>query len=289
MPELPEVEAARRGIAEQLLDDEVVAVDLRLPKLIVAPDGLDLHQIVGSTFSEVRRHGKYLTVLAGDLALVVHLKLSGQLVGRGPAIPGFDAGHPVPAYGADLPHKSTHLIVEFASGSRLYLTDIRHFARVQLMPVGALDPYAAGLRLGPDAISDAFERGWFQHAIARRGQARLKPLLLDQTFVAGLGNIYVDEALHRARLHPERLARTLTPDDVDRLYDAIGEILAIAIPIGGAHILNGKAGPEHGGFPYVHGREGVACVECGATIVKERVNGRGTYRCPACQPSPADQ
>lgn len=287
MPELPEVEAARRGIATQLLDDPVAAVDLRLPKLIVAPDGLGIDQIVGQTFSDVRRHGKYLTLVSGDLALVVHLKLSGQLVGRGPAIPGFDAGHPVPAYGAELPHKSTHLIVDFASRSRLYLTDIRHFARVQLMPLDALEPYFAGLRLGPDAISDAFDRRWFHEAIARRAQARLKPLLLDQTFVAGLGNIYVDEALHRARLHPERLAKSLTPDEVDRLYDAIGQIMAIAVPIGGAHILNGKAGPEQGEFPFVHGRAGLTCVNCGATIVKERVNTRGTYRCPVCQPVPS--
>ncbi|HMM42412.1 MAG TPA: DNA-formamidopyrimidine glycosylase family protein, partial [Thermomicrobiales bacterium] len=268
MPELPEVEAARRGIAEQFLDDEVVAVDLRLPKLIVAPDGLGIEQVVGTAFSAVRRHGKYLTMLAGDLALVIHLKLSGQLVGRGLTIPGFDAGHPVPAYGAELPHKSTHLIIDFASGSRLYLTDIRHFARVQVMPADSLDAYFAGLRLGPDAISDAFERDWFHEAIARRSQARLKPLLLDQTFIAGLGNIYVDEALHRAMLHPERLARTLTPGEIDRLYDAINEIMAIAVPIGGAHILNGKAGPDQGEFPFVHGREGLACVNCGATIVK---------------------
>ena len=289
MPELPEVEAARRGIAEQFLDDEVVAVDLRLPKLIVAPDGLGIEQVVGTAFSAVRRHGKYLTMLAGDLALVIHLKLSGQLVGRGLTIPGFDAGHPVPAYGAELPHKSTHLIIDFASGSRLYLTDIRHFARVQVMPADSLDAYFAGLRLGPDAISDAFERDWFHEAIARRSQARLKPLLLDQTFIAGLGNIYVDEALHRAMLHPERLARTLTPGEIDRLYDAINEIMAIAVPIGGAHILNGKAGPDQGEFPFVHGREGLACVNCGATIVKERVNGRGTYRCPVCQPVPIDE
>lgn len=288
MPELPEVEVARRGIANQLLADEIVAIDLRLPKLIVAPDGLSIEHVVGRELSEVRRHGKYLTLVTDELALVVHLKLSGQLVGRGPTIPGFDAGHPVPAYGAELPHKSTHLIFHFASASRLYLTDIRHFARVQVLPIDALDPYFADLRLGPDAISPAFERDWFHQAIARRSQARLKPLLLDQKFVAGLGNIYVDEALHRATLHPERLAGTLSADEIDRLFDAIGDIMAIAVPIGGAHILNGKAAPEQGEFPFVHGREGIACVNCGSIIVKERVGGRGTYRCPICQPAPAD-
>lgn len=286
MPELPEVEVARRGIAEQLLDDVIVAVDLRLPKLVIAPMGLNLDHVIGQSISAVRRHGKYLTLLTGDVALVVHLKLSGQIVARGPAILGFDAGHPVPHYGAELPHKSTHLIIDFASGSRLYLTDIRHFARVQVMPVDALEDYFKGLRLGPDAVSDAFERDWFHRAIGRRTQARLKPLLLDQTFVAGLGNIYVDEALHRARLHPERQARTLLPGEIDRLFDAIGEIMAIAVPIGGAHIINGKAVPDRGEFPFVHGRAGVACICCGTAIVKERVATRGTYRCPSCQPRP---
>ena len=286
MPELPEVEAARRGIAEQLLHDEIVEVDLRLPKLLVASDGLGLEQLVGLSFSEIRRHGKYLTLLAGDLALVIHLKLSGQLVGRGPTIPGFDAGHPVPAYGAELPHKSTHLIIYFASGSRLYVTDIRHFARVRLMPVDDLDGYFNNLRLGPDVASSAFERQWFHGAIARRPQSRLKPLLLDQTFVSGLGNIYVDEVLYRARLHPERLARTLAPTEIDQLFDAVGEIMAIAIPISGANILNGKAIPERGDFPFVHGREGIPCLRCGTPIVKERVDARGTYRCPICQPVP---
>lgn len=288
MPELPEVEAARRGIAEQLLDDAIVAYDLRLPKLIVAPDGLGLDQIVGRRLTEVRRHGKYLTLFAGDMALVVHLKLSGQLVGRGGSIPGFAAGHPVPAFDVELPHKSTHLTLDFQSGARLYLTDIRHFARVQVMPVDALEPYVRSLRLGPDAISAPFTREWFRAALARRTQARLKPLLLDQTFVAGLGNIYVDEALHRARLHPERIAGSLSAYEADRLYDAIVDILAIAVPIGGASILNGKATPDIGEFPFVHGRAGAACVHCGAAIVKERVNGRGTYRCPSCQPIPAD-
>ncbi|MCO5178313.1 MAG: hypothetical protein M9890_15265 [Thermomicrobiales bacterium] len=286
MPELPEVDVARRGIAEQLLHDPIVGIDLRLPKLIVAADGPGLDQIAGRSFDRVDRHGKYLPIIVGDIAMVVHLKLSGQIVARGPSIPGFNAGHPVPAYGAELPHKSTHLILDFASGSQLYLTDIRHFARVQLMPADELEDYMTRLRLGPDAVSDAFTREWFRTAIARRSQARLKPLLLDQTFVAGLGNIYVDEALHRARLHPERLARDLAPEEIDRLYDAIGAILAIAMPIGGAHILNGKAVLERGEFPFAHGRKGVECLNCGTPIIKERVSGRGTYRCPVCQPEP---
>jgi formamidopyrimidine-DNA glycosylase len=288
MPELPEVEAARRGIAEQLLGRAVVRTDLRLPKLIVAPAGLHVTTLEGRVLDGVERHGKYLTLLFGDIAAVAHLKLSGQLVARGPTIPGFAAGHPVPAYDAPLPHKSTHLIATFDDDATLYLTDIRHFARVQILPADDLVSYRAGLRLGADTAGPEFTLDLFRERLGKRKQARLKPLLLDQTFVAGLGNIYVDEALHRARLHPERLAPTLREDEVARLFTAIGEILALAIPIGGARILNGKAATDVGEFPYVHGREGQPCTRCGTAIVKERVNLRGTYRCPQCQPAPVN-
>jgi formamidopyrimidine-DNA glycosylase len=285
MPELPEVEAARRGIAEQLVGQPLIRSELRLPKLIVAPSGLDLDTVTGSTLAGVSRHGKYLTLDFGDVAAIIHLKLSGQIVARGETIEGFAAGHPVPAYDAILPHKSTHLMLTFDHDSVLYLTDIRHFARVHLFPVEDVPAYHAGLRLGVDAISTGFTLEWFRDRIRTRTLARLKPLLLDQTFVAGLGNIYVDESLHRARLHPEQLARSLTDDEIERLYFAIGEIMQIAVPIGGARILNGKAATDHGDFPFVHGREGSPCHFCGMVIVKERVNTRGTYRCPRCQPA----
>jgi formamidopyrimidine-DNA glycosylase len=283
MPELPEVEAARRGLAEQFVGRTISGYQLMLPKLVVSPAGLSLDLLVGQQLAAVDRHGKYLTLRFPDVVGVIHLKLSGQLIGRGTGIPGFAAGHPVPAYDAPMPHKSTHLILSFEQVDRLYLTDIRHFARLFLMTPDDWPAYMAGLRLGPDAISPAFSRSWFQQAVRRRRGARLKPLLLDQTFVAGLGNIYVDESLHRAQLHPERLAASLTDSEVDRLFDAIVEILAIAVPVGGAKILNGKAALPHGNFPFAHGRAGQPCLTCGTILVKERVNNRGTYRCPNCQ------
>jgi formamidopyrimidine-DNA glycosylase len=283
MPELPEVEAARRGIAEQLLGQPIAGHELVLPKLIVAPAGLGIDALIGRAIERAERHGKYLTLRFGDVSAVIHLKLAGQIVARGEAIPGFAAGHPVPAYAAPLPHKCTHLTLTFDNGAKLYLTDIRHWARVHLMPADDLPDYFAPLRLGPDAIGPGFTREWFRERVPARKLARLKPLLLDQTFLAGLGNIYVDEALHRARLHPERLARTLTGAEIDRLYDAITDILAIAVPLGGASILNGKASGEHGEFPFIHGRQGQPCLACGAEIVKMRVDDRGTYLCVSCQ------
>jgi formamidopyrimidine-DNA glycosylase len=283
MPELPEVEAVRRGIDAQLAGKRVVAIDLRLPKLLIAPAGLGLDDVIGQPLLAIERRGKYLALSFPDMVAIVHLKLAGQVVARGPVIPGFAAGHPVPAFNAELPHKSTHLILTFEDESQLFLTDIRHFARIQLIPADDLERFWDDLKLGPDAVSSAFTLEWFAGALGRRRSARLKPLLLDQQFLAGLGNIYVDECLHRARLHPERAAAGLTAEEVERLFGAIVDVMAIAVPIGGAAILNGKALPEHGAFPFIHGREGQPCLCCGTTIVKTRVNGRGTYLCPACQ------
>lgn len=286
MPELPEVETARRGVADQFVGHALVGHELLLPKLIVAPDGLGVEALRGRRLQAVARHGKYLTLDFGDLAGVLHLKLSGQLAGRGGGLPGFSAGHPVPRHGAPLPHKSTHLILRFDHEAALYVTDMRHFARVSLMPAGDLAAYFRRLRLGPDAIAPEFTREWLAAALGRRTAARLKPLLLDQTFVAGLGNIYVDESLYRARLHPERLARTVTSAEASRLFDAIVEVLAIAIPVGGASIINGKATPAHGAMPFVHGRAGLPCLTCGTPLVKGRVDARATYVCPTCQAPP---
>lgn len=286
MPELPEVEAARRGISEQLVGKRIDTVELFLPKLVIAPEGWSIDMLAGRTLDAIDRHGKYLTLWFGDIATVMHLKLSGQFIARGEAIPGFAAGHPVPAFDAPMPHKSTHLILTFEDGSKLYLTDIRHFARVQMMPADEVEDFFRALKMGPDAIAPEFTHDWFRDAISRRKVARLKPLLLDQKFLAGIGNIYVDEALYRAKLHPERLASSLNEEEIERLYDAIVEIMEIAVPMSGAKILNGKAQPEHGEFPFIHGREGAPCLNCGTTIIKTRVNNRGTYICPTCQPSP---
>lgn len=287
MPELPEVEAVRRGIDRDFTGKRITSIDLRLPKLVEDPYGIGLDSLLGREIEGIERRGKYLALCFDDIVPMMHLKLAGQVIGRGPAIAGFSAGHPVPAFDAEMPHKSTHLILWFEDDSVLYLTDIRHFGRVQLMPRDLLEEHWAGLRLGPDLLSGTFTREWFHEAIGRRKQARLKPLLLDQSFIAGLGNIYVDESLFLARLHPEKLARTLTADEIDRLFDAIQQVMEVAVPIGGAQILNGKALPDSGDFPLIHGREGQACVNCGGTYVKTRVNNRGTYLCPNCQPAPA--
>ncbi len=286
MPELPEVEGARRGIAEQLVGRRVVDFELWLPKLIVSESGLSLEDLRGQTLTGVERYGKYLLLVFDDFSAVMHLKLSGQFVARGSGIPGFAAGHPVPAYDAPLPHKSTHLRLDFEGDAHLYLTDIRHFARVWLMPHEAVPEYLAGLKLGPDLLSPEFTRTFLGERLTKRKGTKIKPALLDQTVLAGIGNIYADESLWQARIHPERLSGSLSKGEIKRLYDGIVTTMEYAVPIGGAHILHTKAQPEVGEFPFVHGREGLPCPRCGTTIIKSRVNNRGTYLCPKCQRMP---
>ena len=286
MPELPEVEAARRGITNQLLHRPITAVDLRLPKFVIGLTALTHEDMVGREIDEVRRHGKYLSLFFGDLVGVLHLKLAGQVVARGVGIPGFAAGHPVPAYDAPLPHKSTHLILTFGNAAQLYLTDIRHFARLTLLPLALWDEFMYDIGLGPDLFDPGIGAETFAARIQMRPNSRLKPLLLDQSCVAGLGNIYVDEALHVSRLHPQQRVSTLTSGDVERLYAAIMLVLNTAVPTGGANIVGTKAMSEHGTFPWVHAREGLTCTQCGGVIIKTRVDQRGTYLCPICQVAP---
>lgn len=283
MPELPEVEAARRGIHEQLRDKPITAIELLRPGLIQSDSGLSIDLLQGLTIDDTFRHGKYMVWQTEPMAIVVHMKMTGQFVARGDGIPGFVAGHPVPPYDAELPHKSTHLILEFDGDARLYFTDIRHFARIWLLPHDELPEHMTNLRLGPDLMSPEFTLDDLRARLRRRSVGRIKPILLDQTTVAGLGNIYVDEVLWYAKIHPGRKAESLTDEEIDRIYEGIVRTMEIAIPEGGARIKHSKALTDLGEFPFVHAREGFPCQRCGAPIVKTKVNNRGTYLCVACQ------
>jgi formamidopyrimidine-DNA glycosylase len=286
MPELPEVESARRGIEQQLVGRTVIGYELSLPKLIVAEGSLSLDNLIGTRLTETQRVGKYLLLIFDSLSAVVHLKLSGQLIARGSGIPGFAAGHPVPAYDAPMPHKSTHLRLDFEGDAHLFLTDIRHFARVWLMPHEAVPGYLQSIKLGADLLSPEFTASYLAERLKRRSASKIKPALLDQSVIAGVGNIYADESLWQAKLHPEQLAGSLKPAEIKRLYQGIITSIELALPTGGARILNTKAQPDVGEFPFVHGREGLPCPRCGTTIIKTRVNNRGTYLCPKCQRLP---
>jgi formamidopyrimidine-DNA glycosylase len=286
MPELPEVETIRRIVERELVGRILTGIDLTLPKLLRDSPMPTLDLLLGRTLESVDRRAKVLvTNWSGDLSVLTHFKLAGQLAVRRPDGTMVVAGHPVPNPEGDYPHKATHLTLQFDDGTIVYYSDIRQFGWWRLMPTEDVPEALAAFQFGPEGIDgDGFDRDEFANRLARRRIA-IKPALLDQRVVAGLGNIYVDEALHRAHIHPATPANRLTGNQIEALHEAIGWALERGIEQGGAEIRHGKAYPRDG-FPAIHARESEPCMTCGTAIVKTTVGGRGTYFCPTCQPAP---
>jgi formamidopyrimidine-DNA glycosylase len=237
------------------------------------------HRIVA-----VRRRAKILVMDFDDgLSLVVHLKLAGQLAVHQPDERRHWAGHPVPDPEGPYPHKATHIEMGFEDGSTLYLSDIRQFGWLRLLPTSDVEALLASFKLGPDAVGDGGISLEDLAARLRRRSIPVKLALLDQSVLGGVGNIYVDEGLHRARLHPSTPANALGDDELARLHEAVRWSIERGIEQGGAKIIHGKAYPRDG-FPAVHGRKGEPCPDCGTPVVKTKVGTRGTYFCPICQP-----
>ncbi len=285
MPELPEVESLRRDLSSTLVGRSIVAVEARLPKLFLAPTGLVLSDLAGRRILALRRRAKFLIVdLSDELAMVIHLRLAGQLVHRtADGITLAEGGHPVPAYGAPLPHKSTHFSFRLDDGGSLFLTDIRQFGRVWLLPASEVEGLLALSKLGPEPLDPSFTLDVLRERIEKRGKTGLKALLLDQHFVGGVGNIYADEIAFASGMTPATRADEIRGERLERLHASIRDVLSYAVREGVAEILNGKAAP-HRDFPKVHGRAGSPCPTCATPIQKIRFVGRGTYTCPSCQP-----
>ncbi len=218
----------------------------------------------------VARRAKYLIVrLDRDEALVVHLRMTGQLTLQ-------DA--------ADEPDSHTHVVLRLDDGSQLFFRDTRKFGRLWLLDAEGLE--VLEMRLGPEPLDEALTAEEFR-TLLRRRKGRLKPLLLDQKLIAGLGNIYVDEALWLAKLHPLQTVPALDDGAIDRLHAAIRVVLKDAIQRRGTSFSDyrdarGEAG-ENQNFLQVYGRNGQPCPRCGTPIEKTLVAQRGTHLCPACQ------
>lgn len=275
----------RRIVERELTGLRLESADLRLPKLLRDSPMPSLDPLLGQRITGARRRAKVLvTDWSGGLSLMSHFMLAGQLAVIRPDGRRAVAGHPVPNPEGPYPHKATHAILTFDDGSVLHHSDIRQFGWLRLMPTAGVPAALDAFGFGPEAVGA--ERGTLDDLasrLSRRG-IPVKQALLDQAILAGLGNIYVDEALHRAGIHPAVRANALDPARLALLYDAIAWALERGIEQGGATIVHQKAYPRDG-FPAIHGREGEACLRCGGAILKTRVGGRGTYLCPACQPA----
>jgi formamidopyrimidine-DNA glycosylase len=264
----------------------VAAVSVRLPKLLRFSPVPTLEPLVGRTVRGARRRAKILTIdFSGDLSLLIHFKLAGQLAVHRPDGRRQTAGHPVPDPAGSYPHRTTHVEFAFRDDTILYLSDVRQFGWLRLVPTTDVEAVWESFAFGPEAVGPESITAAELAARLSRRTIPIKLALLDQSVLAGLGNIYVDEALHRAKIHPATAARTIQGETVARLHEAIGWSLERGIEQGGAKIVHNKAYPIDG-FPEVHARAGEPCPVCGATIVKTRIGARGTYFCPVCQPEP---
>ncbi len=278
MPELPEVETIRRQLAERLPGRTFTDVEILDPLLTapVPPEGL-AEEVRGRRILAVGRRAKYLQLgLDSGDALVMHLRMTGQLY--------WTAGPP----DSDLRH--LRAVFGFDDGSTLVFCDLRRFGRAWVVPADLpdLDAYWAA-RAGVEPLEPGFTARRLGRLLARR-RSPIKAVLLDQTAVAGIGNIYADEALFGARIHPLRPADSLDEAEVRRLHRAIRDRLAVAVEAGGASIDRYRDSlGERGSMQdllRVHLRRGQPCVRCRTEVLKTRVAGRGTYWCPRCQPEP---
>ncbi len=264
MPELPEVETIRRSLAPALLGAVIQRADLLWERTLATPTpGEFLARLPGQTIHEVGRRGKRLILHLDQGALLIHLRMSGDLY--------LEAGE-----AEANPHH--RLLLHLQDGRRLAFNDPRKFGRVWL--AASPDEIVGGL--GPEPLDPGFTAADL-YARLQAVRRQLKPLLLDQAFLAGLGNIYTDEALHLARLHPLRAANTLDEADAARLWAAIRAVLEEGIRRNGASIDWVYRGGEFQNYFRAYQRTGQPCPECGAPIVRLVVGQRSTHICPNCQ------
>jgi formamidopyrimidine-DNA glycosylase len=291
MPEGPEVETIRRGLEAGALGQVIQAVEVVWLKSFPVPVSLTRRDVIGARVGRFGRRAKVLLMeLENGYTLMFHLKMTGQLVFVQAGGARFAGGHPTPSMGGDLPDASTKVIFIFASGDRLYFNDQRKFGWIKLVRTEDVERDVLVSKLGPEVLAPEFTLDYIADQLLRRQKSLIKAVILDQSVVGGIGNIYADETLHLARIHPARRAGTLTPAEILRLYEAMQAIMTLGIEHGGTsfakyvNALGGKG--DYLDHARVFRRQGQVCPVCGDIIVKLRVAGRGTHVCPTCQPSP---
>lgn len=341
MPELPEVETVRVGLS-QLLPGKVISgvTNDWVKSYPNAQTDTDAY-VIGAKVTNVRRRAKVLIIdLSSEYSLVIHLKMTGQMVYRGAGV-AFGAGHPSDSLIGKLPDKSTRVIfclqgekgdplesnarkqrsaeqgvheVQLASTGdgdtavvqerwqsfglgpkvgqcvgHLFFNDQRKFGWVKLFPTPEIPNIDFFKKVGPEPLSAEFTHKDLKLRLLKRPNTNIKAALLDQTVIAGVGNIYADESLWGAKIHPTTLVRNLSAAKINKLYEELRYVLNLAIEKGGSSDRNyvnaeGKKG-SYLSFARVFRREGQPCPHCGSAIIKTRVAGRGTHTCPKCQKS----
>lgn len=314
MPELPEVETVRRGLSKLLIGHTVITVAFDTAKSFPNASADVKHFVIGAKVVDVRRRAKVLIIdLSSEYSLVIHLKMTGQLVfvkntlteDRGsktevnlrspvsslrstsPEV-RFGAGHPTDSLIGNLPDRSTRVTFELDKDARLFFNDQRKFGWVKLFPTIEIPNIDFMKKLGPEPLEINFTAVQFINRIQKRMNSTIKAVLLDQTVIAGVGNIYADESLWAAKIHPATRVRDIPKSKMQILYSELIAVLKLSIEKGGSTDRNyvnaeGKKG-SYISFARVFRKEGTPCQRHPDTLIQKiRVAGRGTHICPKCQ------
>ena len=281
MPELPEVETIKRGLTKFILNKKIVQVEVFEGKSV--KNG-ELTSVVGATIIGLRRFGKALVIdLDNGISLMVHLRMTGQLIWRGKE--NYAAGHPSENFMAELPNKQTRVLLKFEDGV-LYFNDQRKFGFFKILETSEVEEDEFIKKLAKEPwkmeVKELYDK------CQRHAKAPIKAVLLDQTIICGLGNIYADEALFFAKVHPATKAGTLSEKQVALILEGAREVMQASIDSGGSTMAtyvkaDGTRGDYLEKFAKVFRRDGKPCPRCGTIIEKIRVAGRGTHVCPECQ------
>ncbi|MFC1904043.1 DNA-formamidopyrimidine glycosylase [Chloroflexota bacterium] len=272
MPELPEVETVKNELTPHIVGRKFTGITLLWEGIVKEPSAKDFRsRLIGQQITGISRRGKYLIVsLNSDDRLILHLKMSGSLL--------------ISRDSSESP-KYTRAIIHLDEGTSVFFRDPRKFGAMWLVK----DSNSVIKKLGPEPLEPAFTPQILTQRLSKR-KAPIKALLLDQSVIAGIGNMYADEVLFAARIHPLRTGESLSLDEIERLHHAIQQILRAAIGNKGASIVNyyrpgGETGTAHFEFKVAHGH-GKDCPICGGPIQRITVRNRGTYFCPKCQVEP---
>jgi formamidopyrimidine-DNA glycosylase len=274
MPELPEVQTIVNELHKEIAGKTVEGVDVRLPKMVQG----EIQELIGQRVKAVERRAKLIVIRLSHGSLAIHLKMTGQLF--------FLAPHRDHTVTGEREGKFTHVVFRFSDGSRLLFNDMRQFGYVKVLPNEQLKTMLAEA-YGIEPIDPAFTPEKLKEIVRNHASMRVKALLTNQAIIAGIGNIYVDEALWEAKIHPLTNAASLTNEEIGALHRGIKAVLSDAIRYLGTSMdtyrrTTGEKG-EYERYRRVYRSDGKPCPRCGATIVRIAVGGRGTHFCPRCQ------
>ena len=273
MPEMPEVETICRSLRKHVEGKVISDIEIRLSRLVKWPSPEDFRAIlVGRRIHSLERRAKYMLFHVTDgWTLVIHLRMTGRLFYRDIDVP---------------PDSPAKIVFHFSGGDSLEYSDTRTLGTLYLLRETDLGRIYGLSSLGPEPLSPEFTVEYLVAGLAKR-KGKVKSVLLDQGFIGGLGNIYVDESLARACLHPERKANSLEEAEIIRLHEAINEVIEKGISGGGTTLRDYRDGEGNSGSFQeelcVYGRKGMPCPVCGTVIIRMEVAGRGTHYCPKCQ------